>query len=163
MGTIAIKCEVNDGHKYIDKAIVNGASKIVAEHGNYSVETKIVDDTRVYLNKKLTKYLSKYEVEIVSVTGGQACLERIRKNEKYDLIIMEDELDKLSSIDTLNKLKQIENFKIPVIILTRKIELNIKKDYSRLGFTDTYIIPVNKKGIGEIVHKYVLDKDLDDN
>ena len=31
---VALKCEVNDGHKYIDKAIENGASKIIAEHGN---------------------------------------------------------------------------------------------------------------------------------
>ena len=38
---IAIKCEVNDGHKYIEKAIENGASKIICEHGSYSVDTLV--------------------------------------------------------------------------------------------------------------------------
>ena len=28
---VAVKCEVNDGHQYIEKAIENGATKIVAE------------------------------------------------------------------------------------------------------------------------------------
>ena len=42
---IAIKGIDRDGHDYIEKAIENGATKIIAEHGNYSVETVIVEDT----------------------------------------------------------------------------------------------------------------------
>ena len=29
----------NDGHKYIEDAIKNGATKVIAEYGNYPVET----------------------------------------------------------------------------------------------------------------------------
>ena len=43
---IAVKCEVNDGHKYIQKAIENGAKKVIAEYGSYDVDTLIVPDTR---------------------------------------------------------------------------------------------------------------------
>ena len=50
---IALKCEVNDGHAYIEKAIENGASKIIAEHGNYSIPTQIVKNTRSYLENYL--------------------------------------------------------------------------------------------------------------
>ena len=50
---IAVKCEVNDGHKYIEKAIENGASKVIVEYGNYSVPTEVVPNTRQYLNKYL--------------------------------------------------------------------------------------------------------------
>lgn len=68
---VALKCEVNDGHKYIDKAIENGASKIIAEHGNYSVDTLIVDDTRNYINKYLEENYNKYldEMTIIGITG----------------------------------------------------------------------------------------------
>lgn len=68
---IAIKCEVNDGHKYIDEAIKNGASKIIAEHGNYSVPTLIVEDTRNYLNDYLKENYNKYleEMTIIGITG----------------------------------------------------------------------------------------------
>ena len=55
---VAVKCEQNDGHKYIEKAIENGASKVVCEHGNYNVETVVVDDTRKYLEEILLKEYS---------------------------------------------------------------------------------------------------------
>lgn len=68
---VAVKCEVNDGHKYIDKAISNGASKVVAEYGTYDVDTLIVKDTRVYLNDYLQAHYNKYleEMTIIGITG----------------------------------------------------------------------------------------------
>lgn len=68
---VAVKCEVNDGHKYIDKAISNGASKVVAEYGTYDVDTLIVKDTRAYLNDYLQAHYNKYleEMTIIGITG----------------------------------------------------------------------------------------------
>lgn len=68
---VAVKCEVNDGHKYIDAAIKNGASKIVAEYGNYSVPTEIVKNSRDYLNNYLEKNYNKYldEMTLIGITG----------------------------------------------------------------------------------------------
>lgn len=68
---IAIKCEVNDGHKYIEKAIENGASKVICEYGSYSVDTLVVDNTRKYLNEYLKEHYSKYldEMTIIGITG----------------------------------------------------------------------------------------------
>lgn len=68
---IAIKCEVNDGHAYIEKAIENGASKIIAERGEYSVPTLIVDDTRKYLEDYLEENYNKYldEMTLIGITG----------------------------------------------------------------------------------------------
>lgn len=67
----AIKTENGDGHKYIEQAILNGASKIVAEHGTYAVDTVIVDDTRKYLEKYLKENYGKYidEIHLIGVTG----------------------------------------------------------------------------------------------
>lgn len=68
---VAVKCEVNDGHKYIESAIKNGAAKIVAEYGNYSVPTEIVKDAREYLNEYLEKNYNKYldEMTLIGITG----------------------------------------------------------------------------------------------
>ena len=49
---IALKTN-NDGHKYINDAIKNGATKVVAEYGSYPVETLLVDNTKEYLVKYL--------------------------------------------------------------------------------------------------------------
>ena len=43
---IALKGVSDDGHKYIDNAIKNGASQVICEYGNYSVKTIIVKDTK---------------------------------------------------------------------------------------------------------------------
>jgi UDP-N-acetylmuramoyl-L-alanyl-D-glutamate--2,6-diaminopimelate ligase len=68
---IALRGISSDGHDYIEKAISNGASKIVAEFGEYSVETEIVPDTRAYLNKYLVENYNKYleEMTIIGITG----------------------------------------------------------------------------------------------
>ena len=57
---IAIKGISRDGHDYIESAIEKGASKIILEHGNYSVETLIVDDTKKYLSNYLKETYKKF-------------------------------------------------------------------------------------------------------
>ncbi len=61
----------NDGHKYIDDAIKNGATKVVAEYGDYSVDTLIVDNTKDYLIKYLydNYYDDIKDLKLIGVTG----------------------------------------------------------------------------------------------
>lgn len=68
---VAIKGILHDGHDFIEKAIELGASKIVAEHGQYSVETIIVDDTKKYLEEYLINnyYPIIEDMELIGVTG----------------------------------------------------------------------------------------------
>ena len=69
---VALKGATVDGHDFIDKAISNGAIKVVVEHEvECSVETLIVEDT----NKWLTDYISNHysqeinKMNIVGITG----------------------------------------------------------------------------------------------
>ena len=68
---VAIKGISSDGHDYIEQAIENGAIKIIAEHGSYSVETIIVENTKEYLEKYLEDNYKKYlnSMTIVGFTG----------------------------------------------------------------------------------------------
>jgi len=68
---IALRGVDNDGHKYIDTAISNGATRIICEEGNYSVETIIVDDTTKYLNDYVyNNYYDKIkDIKLIGVTG----------------------------------------------------------------------------------------------
>ena len=68
---IALNNLHHDGHDYIEDAINNGATKIVAMHGNYSVETEIVPDTRKYLEDYLyNNYYPKIkEMTLIGLTG----------------------------------------------------------------------------------------------
>ena len=68
---IAIKNINHDGHDYIMDAINNGAKKIICEHGNYSVPTVIVPDTRKYLEEYLyNKYYQDIsKLTLIGITG----------------------------------------------------------------------------------------------
>ena len=68
---IAIKNVNTDGHDFIESAIKNGATKIICEHGSYSVESEIVPNTRKYLEDYLynTYYNKIKNMKLIGVTG----------------------------------------------------------------------------------------------
>ncbi len=68
---LALRGVDSDGHKFIPSAIQNGAKKIIAEEGSYSVETEIVEDTRKYLSDYLKeKYKeTRNQIKLIGVTG----------------------------------------------------------------------------------------------
>lgn len=61
----------HDGHEYIMDAINNGAKKIIASKGSYSVETIIVPDTKDYLINHLKNnyYNQIKDLKLIGVTG----------------------------------------------------------------------------------------------
>lgn len=67
----AIKGNTHDGHDYINEAIKNGAIKVIAEHGSYSVETVIVENTKECLKECLERCYYKYisDLKLIGVTG----------------------------------------------------------------------------------------------
>ena len=69
---IAVKCEVNDGHKYIENAVAAGATKVIVEQdGDYGVETLVVEDTRKYLNDYLKEHYNHLieQMQLIGITG----------------------------------------------------------------------------------------------
>ena len=68
---VAINGFSSDGHDYIDKAIANGASKIIAEKGTYDIDYEIVDNSRLYLENYLKEnYNKKYKnINFIGITG----------------------------------------------------------------------------------------------
>ena len=68
---LALRGISSDGHDYVNKAIENGAIKVIAEEGSYSAETVIVKDTREYLTNYLTTTYKKMldDMNIIGITG----------------------------------------------------------------------------------------------
>lgn len=68
---IAIPNVVRDGHDYIEQAIKNGASKVIVEHGEYSVETITVASTKEYLKNYLYEnyYPLIKDIKLIGLTG----------------------------------------------------------------------------------------------
>ncbi len=68
---IAIKEFNGDGHKYIMDAIKKGATTVVVENGEYSVNTIVVDDTKKYLEEYLKNnyYDEIKKLKLIGITG----------------------------------------------------------------------------------------------
>ncbi len=68
---VAIKGNTVDGHDFINEAIKNGATKIIASHGTYPVETIITEDPEKYIADYLVKEYSNsfQDLTIIGVTG----------------------------------------------------------------------------------------------
>ena len=114
----------------------------------------IVDDNIVNI-KVATNMLKEYNFVIDSCLSGKECIEKIKTNNKYALIFMDDMMPEMSGIDTLNNIKKISNFNTPVIALTANNEEgnNTRKHYLDLGFDEYIGKPINKDLLNNVINK----------
>lgn len=110
----------------------------------------VVDDNKLNL-KVAKKVLEIYNPILDLVDSGKKAIEKIENNENYDLILMDDMMPQLSGTETLNKLKEIENFNIPVVVLTANAISGMRENYLEKGFNDYLAKPINKQELEEIL------------
>ena len=67
-------------------------------------------------------------------------------------------MPKLSGYDTMKKLKEIHNFHIPVVLLTKNSNLEFSQIHLTHGFEDLLVKPVTKASITNIYNKYLNKK-----
>lgn len=70
---------------------------------------------------------------------------KIRNKEKFDLILIEEDLPKLSSEDTLIKLKDTPGYKIPVVLMTDNKGFGLREKCQEKGFKDVIFLPFKKE------------------
>ena len=113
----------------------------------------LVDDTASSI-KLITKLLTKYNININTVNLGKIALDKIREGEKYDLIILDEEMPYLNGEKVMRKLKSIKNFNIPVILFTKNKNILFEEKYKKIGFTDYILKPIDKNDLIEKINKY---------
>ncbi|MGM9876154.1 MAG: hybrid sensor histidine kinase/response regulator [Bacilli bacterium] len=105
--------------------------------------------------KLLNKVLSGTNIEVDSVKSGKEGLEKIRSKEKYDLILLEEELEPQDGHIIMKKLLMIRNFNTKVILLTRDNKYEYDDEYLREGFSDYIIKSSSKEEILNKINKYL--------
>ena len=68
---------------------------------------------------------------------------------------MEEYLEKLSSENTLSKLKSIQGFKTPIVLLTNIKDINEREEYLKLGFNEVVTLQLKKEQVEELVNNYI--------
>ncbi len=166
-GKIVVQSVFGKGSKFtvsIDQRIVeNPTIKVEAsEKGKNDIKVKdklvlVVDDNKINL-KVAERLLSTYGLNIECVDSGFACIENLKNNKMYDLILMDDMMPKMSGVETLKKIKtEIDNFSIPTIALTANALTGEREKYLASGFDDYLAKPINKDELNKVINKYLND------
>ena len=112
----------------------------------------VVDDNEASL-KLIEKILTKYNIKVETVSLGKLALDKIRRKEKYDLILVDEEMPYIDGEELMYKLNKIEGFNTKVILLTKNNDVIYDDYYKDKGFSDYILKPIDKR---ELINK-ILD------
>ena len=160
-GSFIIKSEINKGSNFliiIDQKIEQ-KEKTESEKKIDEYTKKILTNKKILLisldktiTNKIEKIMDEKEITTINSLYGKDSIDKLKK-EKYELIIIDDELNNESGLNLLKQIRE-ENIKLPAIVLLKKEKEFIEKHYIEDGFNDAII----KENIDEQINK--LDKYL---
>lgn len=114
----------------------------------------VVDDNS--LNLKVTKrLLEPYDVDVTLVESGQECIDIVKELNNFDLIFMDQMMPGMSGVDTMNKLKEIEGFDTPIVVLTADAMQGQKEKYLKDGFYDYISKPIDKGELSRVLKRLI--------
>ena len=120
-----------------------------------NVRLLIVDDNELNI-KVAIKLLQRYNANLIeSVTSGFDCIDKIKNNEKYDIILLDDMMPKMSGVETLQELKKIEGFNTPVVALTANAITGMREKYIQDGFNDYLSKPLEKEELIRVMNTLI--------
>lgn len=160
-GTIMVNSELGVGTEFtvmLEQKIVavkkDKITKSIERYKKLEKQNILVISNKKELTKNLTKEMENKNNEITIVKGGEEALKLLRNNEKFSLIFIDEDLDKLDCVATYERMKKIQSFDTDVIIISSDDNKYTKIKYEDIGFTDVLVNPINKEQLKEIINKY---------
>ena len=114
----------------------------------------VVDDNQLNI-KVAERALSLLNFTIDSSLSGQDTLDKIKKGNKYDVILLDIMMPEMSGETTLKELKKIDGFDTPVIALTADAVQGAKEKYLEEGFDGYIAKPFTRDQIKEKLGKII--------
>lgn len=156
-GNLLISSEYNKGTIVtiiLDQKIYTDSNK--DNYDNYVNNKKIliIDDNNSSI-KLISKILDKHNILYDSSNLGKEALDRIRKGDKYDLILLDEDMPYMNGISVMNKLNKIKGFDTKVILLTKNSNIIYDDIYKDSGFSDYIIKPIDKDDLMNKINKYL--------
>ena len=173
---------ISESYKLI--TLMNGAMVITSNYGTGN-KIKIILDQKIdksenkeekkyqeiYNNKKILiidnsepsikiieKLLKNSNIEIDYSLNGKDAYKKIATRNRYDLILLDEELNTISGYEMLKNLQGIRNFNIPVILLSKDNKYEYNEEYLKMGFSDILIKPLSKEILLEKINKNIINR-----
>ena len=155
-GTFIIESSLDKGAKItvtLDQEIVDSNKGLIENkidsYKNYYKDIKSIgviteNDKNVKVIKQIGKK-NNYIVESFDMT--KTCLDKIRDGEAFDIIVIDEDMDKIDARSFLDKVRKVDSFKGKVFVITKKKGIQLKKELKDYGFDAILIEPLDKKDI----------------
>ena len=165
-GKIIVQSKYGSGSKftvYLSQKIVSMNDNAVeddvkeVELVDYSSKKVLVVDDNNLNIKVAVRLLRNFKIVPDTCVSGIECLEKVKEN-KYDLILLDDMMPKFSGVDTFHKLKENEDFETPVVILTANAITGMKEKYMKEGLDDYLAKPIDKLELIRVLDKFLNKK-----
>ena len=163
-GNIVVQSKFGKGSKFtvsIDQGIVDNPTidlektSVIMESMNLSdKKILLVDDNKLNI-KVAVKLLEPYKADITTLLSGEETIELLKKDNKFDLILLDDMMPKMSGTDTLNKIKEDKIYDGPIVVLTANALTGEKEKYLGLGFDDYLAKPIENIELNRVLKKYL--------
>lgn len=162
-GKIVVQSKYGNGSKftvYLKQKIKTSTKErkkenIIEEQNNFEgKKILVVDDNKLNL-KVASKLLEAHQVTVELAESGQACLDKIENNKKYDLILMDDMMPQMSGTETMKELHKIKNFNTPIIALTANALEGSEEKYLKEGFDGYLSKPIDREALKNTLSKHL--------
>lgn len=169
-GKIVVQSKYGEGSKftvYLSQKIIElygveekATVKETEEYDFSWAKVLVVDDNDLNL-KVIAKILQRYKINPTLVDNGISCIDLIKSNNKFDLILMDDMMPNMRGPEVLKELKQISGFNIPTIALTANTLAGMKEGYIKQGFNNYLAKPIEKEELESILNTYLIKNNED--
>ena len=163
-GKIVVQSKYGEGSKFtvsIDQKIVKNPTISLDDNNSSNIEifdlkgkkVLVVDDNKLNL-KVATRLLTPYNLEITTSESGFDAIELL-KNNKYDIILMDDMMPKMSGTETLKEIPKNKLYDGPIVALTANALTGMREKYIEHGFTDYLAKPIEKTELNRVLKTYL--------
>ena len=158
-GSLMIKSELGKGTDVmlvIDQRVHVSNTQNITENNfqDYINKNVLIVCQDKEISKQLKKKYADNNISCSHVLYGMDAVDKIKSGKKYDYIIVEDEMNEMSGYTTLQELKRIDKFDIPVIVMLKKNKEEIKEHYINDGFKDYLLLEDFSQELDRIINKY---------
>lgn len=157
-GNLLIKSKLDKG----TEVILTLDQKIYREkeEKTFNYESAVTTKKVLLVNqdKDITNVLKKIykenDINMSYLLYGMDAVDRIKSGKNYDYIIIQDDMKEISGYETLKRLKELDNFSIPCIVILNSSKDKIKEHYLKDGFSDYILTDDLRNEIKRIIEKY---------
>lgn len=156
-GNLLIKSKVGKGTEIIltlDQKVYREEEKVINNISNTGRKKVLVLSQDKKTREIIKKVLNENEISGSYILYGGDLIDRIKSGKRYDYILIEDEMKEMNGYETIKKLKDIEGFKTPCIVMLKENKEKIKKYYIKDGFSDYILTRELRSELKRIIDKY---------